>query len=71
MSRDFLITMNDSCLLTSMGWCVCGYGAGIKKCEGELHDRPEWCPLKELREAKSWDYDRRSVWTKMSPGGDV
>lgn len=45
-NKTFLITMEDSCFMTSMGWCVCGYGSDkFFKCDGELEKRPEWCPL--------------------------
>ena len=70
MSRDFLITMGDSCYLTSMGWCVCGYGAlvdgaDIKKCDGELADRPEWCPLVPVRLARTqFDNEYADRWVK-------
>jgi hypothetical protein len=51
--RTFLISMDESCYLTSMGWCVCGYGSDLKKCDGELADRPEWCPMVLVRVAKT------------------
>ena len=63
--KTFLIKMEESCFMTSLGWCVCGYGVDkFYKCDGELIDRPEWCPLKELREAKSWDIDNKFVWVE-------
>lgn len=42
-NKTFLITMDDTCFVETMGWC-CG-----SKCDGELNNRPEWCPLKEVK----------------------
>ena len=48
--KTFLITMEESCFMTSLGWCVCGYGVDkFYKCDGELIDRPEWCPIVEVQ----------------------
>jgi len=47
--KTFLITMDESCLLMSMGVCVYGYDIDkIMKCHGELEARPDWCPLVEV-----------------------
>jgi hypothetical protein len=35
-----------------------------KRCGGCLDHRPEWCPLIELREAKSWDLENKFVWVE-------
>jgi len=52
--------------MTSLGWCVCGYGVDkFYKCDGELIDRPEWCPLKELREAQSCDADMGVTYAEV------
>jgi len=64
--KTFLVTMEESCFMTSLGWCVCGYGVDkFYKCDGELIDRPEWCPLKELREAQSCDADMGVTYAEV------
>jgi len=63
--KTFLISMNDSCYLTSLGWCVCGYGSDLKKCDGELVDRPEWCPLVPVRLARTqFDLTYAEKWVR-------
>jgi hypothetical protein len=37
---------------------------GHYNCDGKLDNRPKWCPLKPVREAKSNDYDRSMVWVE-------
>ena len=65
MTNTFIISMDDSCFLNSMGWCFAGYGIDrFRRCDGELKYRPYFCPLKKLRECKSSDYDRKMVYVE-------
>ena len=58
--KTFLINMDEMCDLSYMNICQ----RYQKDCSGEICYRPNWCLLKELREAKSWDVDNRFVWVE-------
>jgi hypothetical protein len=67
--KTFLIKMDDTkfCDIREHGECVGKFYCQkipYRYCIGNLKDRPEWCPLKELREAKSWDIDNKFVWVE-------
>jgi hypothetical protein len=52
--RTFLVKMNGDyvCHLNSMNHCVDNDAQDQKTfsdfCHGDLNDRPEWCPLREI-----------------------
>jgi hypothetical protein len=61
--KTFLVEMDDRypCYCTDeLAYC----NDTGKACGGDLNNRPSWCPLKPLREAKSHDYDRTMVWVE-------
>jgi len=65
--KTFLITMDESCFMTSMGWCVCGYGSDkLHRCDGEINDRPEWCPLIPVVSGCK-NYHGVSTWVHIEP----
>ena len=74
IEKTFLVKMNDEkkCCMSryyeSYHHCVWAEVYPTPKfedqCKGKSDNRPAWCPLYELREARTHDVMTKTVWVK-------
>jgi hypothetical protein len=50
----------SECPCISLGCCNAVGGVGFCRTIGDIYDKPDWCPLREL--PKKWDENKALTW---------